>query len=350
MQPHLVITHPIHHEVVEFLSHVCRVVPNMARESLLREELLRRAVKAHALMVFAPDVIDEDFLSHCPHLRIVAGTCADCTNIDVEACTHRGIWVTTVVPDLLSIPTAELAVGLAIALTRNILPADRFVRSGGLEGRHPELYGWGIAQQKVGIVGMGAVGQTLARMLQGFGPALTYADSHALSPVIEKRLKLTRVPLDRLLSANDIAIVTAPDTDRGDRVIDRERLKLMKPGAYLVNVGSHSMVDGDAVAQALSTGMLAGYAADAFEIDDIWTPGPPKAIPRALLEQEDKTLLTCYLRPAIEDIRKNIALEATANIFEVFLGRVPKGAINRPRPVSRLPRLVRSRRPSPVSA
>ncbi len=344
MQPHLVITHPIHHEVIEFLSHVCRVVPNMTQESLLPEELLRRAVKAHALMVFSPDVIDEDFLSHCPHLRIVAGTCRGCDNIDVEACTARGIWVTTVVPDLLSIPDAELAVGLAIGLTRNILPADRFVRSGCFKDRRPELYCWGIAQQKVGIVGMGAVGQALARMLQGFGPVLTYADPHALSPVLEKRFKLTRLPLDELLGASDITIITAPHTDRAHHSIDRAALGLMKPGAYLIDVCRGPVVDEDAVAEALSTGMLAGYAADAFEMEDVWKPGRPKAISRTLLEQTDKTLLTCYLGPTIEDIRKNIALDAAANIFEAFLGRVPKGAVNRPRPVSGRLKLVRPHR------
>jgi phosphonate dehydrogenase len=316
----------------------------MMRESLMREELLRRAVKAHALMVFAPDVIDEDFLSHCPYLRIVAGTCKDYHNIDVEACTRRGIWVTTVVPDLLSIPTAELAVGLAIGLTRNVPPADRFVRSGGFDNRHPELYGWGIAQQRVGIVGMGAVGQTLARMLQGFGPTVTYTDSHILSPVLEKRLKLTNLPITELLGTNDITIITAPYTDHPQHVIDKKMLKLMKPGAYLVNVCRRSMVDEDAIAEALSTDMLAGYAADAFEAEDIWRPGRPRAVSRALLEQTDKTLLTCYLGPAIEDIRKNIALEAAANIFEAFLGRVPKGAVNRPRPATRRLKLVRSRR------
>jgi phosphonate dehydrogenase len=105
MQPCLVITHRIDIEVIELLSHSFRVIPNITRETLPREELLRRAQEADALMIFTPDVIDRSFIKACPRLKIIAGAFKDSDNVDVDACTENGIWF-TIVQDLLTAPDA----------------------------------------------------------------------------------------------------------------------------------------------------------------------------------------------------------------------------------------------------
>lgn len=105
MQPCVVITHRIDPAVIELLSHGFRVIPNMARETLPPEEVLRRAHEADALMVFTPDVIDRSFVKACPRLKIIAGVFEGSDNVDVDACTENGIWF-TIVHDLLAVPAA----------------------------------------------------------------------------------------------------------------------------------------------------------------------------------------------------------------------------------------------------
>ena len=96
MHPRIVITHPVDREIVELLSHSFEIVPNMTGETLPRHEVLRRAKDAQAVMISPSDVIDEDFLDRCPHLRIVAGTFEGIGQVDIQACTDRGVWVTNV--------------------------------------------------------------------------------------------------------------------------------------------------------------------------------------------------------------------------------------------------------------
>jgi phosphonate dehydrogenase len=129
MKPRVVVTHWIHYEVADYLGNSCELLLNHSRLTLPWEKILDRARGADALMVFMPDSIDEGFLSACPYLKIVAAALKGFDNFDVDACTRRGIWF-TIVPDLLTIPTAELAIALLLGVTRRVVEGDRFVRSG----------------------------------------------------------------------------------------------------------------------------------------------------------------------------------------------------------------------------
>ena len=130
---------------------------------------------ADAIMVFMPDSLNEDFLRACPNLKIVAAALKGCDNFDVEACTRLGIWF-TIVLDLLTEPTAELALALLLGLARNVMEGDRLIRTGDYQSWRPILYGTGLAGSTVGIIGYGAVGRALARMLQGFSCRVQYFD------------------------------------------------------------------------------------------------------------------------------------------------------------------------------
>src|SRR5205085_9552568 len=124
---------------------------------------------AEAIMAFMPDRLDADLLDACPRLRIVAGALKGYDNFDHAACTKRGVWL-TIVPDLLTVPTAELTIGLMIAVGRNILPGDRLVRTGTFRGWRAQLYGTGLEGSTVGIIGMGAVGRAIAERLRPVYP------------------------------------------------------------------------------------------------------------------------------------------------------------------------------------
>ena len=329
VKPCVTITHGIHTEVVERLSQSCAVIVNDSRASWSRRELLEKGEHADALMVFMPDVIDEEFLRHCPKLKIIAAALKGFDNFDVQAMSRRGIWF-TIVPDLLTVPTAELAVTLLLGLTRRVLLGDCFVRSGNFIGWRPELYGTGLSGRTLGIVGMGAVGRAIARCLAGFDVKIVYHDPYRLKPDEELEWGLAGVSLRELLEQSDFIILAAPLLDGTFHLINDATLAAMKRGSYLVNIGRGSVVDEDAVARALASGKLAGYAADVFELEDLQRQDRPRSIPQALLDNPAQTLFTPHLGSAVDEVRRQIELRAARNILQVLSGEVPDDAINEP--------------------
>jgi phosphonate dehydrogenase len=323
----VVITHRVHHPVKQMLGEKCDVIANEDVESWPASRLEELARDADALMVFMPDKIDETLLAQCPRLKVIAAALKGYDNIDVGACTRRGVWV-SVVTDLLSQPTAELALGLILGLTRNIAPGDRLVRGGKFQGWRPILYGGGLTGKTVGIVGMGKLGQTFARLLAGFSARIIYYDPVKMSPVQEAFFGIGRAGFDQVLSDSDVVVVMAPLTASTLHLMNAEAISKMKNGAYLVNVGRGSVVDEAAVASALEQGRLAGYAADVFEMEDWARPDHPAGVHPGLLAQADRTLFTPHLGTAVEKARLDIEMSAAASILQALRGERPADAIN----------------------
>lgn len=328
MKSKVVITHWVHPEVIDFLGETCEVVPNHTRDTLPRTEILARTREADAIMTFMPDSIDDAFLSACPRLRVIGCALKGYDNFDVDACTRHGVWITNV-PDLLTIPTAELTIGLMIGIARNVLPGDRFVRSGEFQGWHPALYGTGLAGKTLGLIGMGAVGQAIAQRLVGYDMSLLYTDPKPLSPEKETRWGLTRVPRNELFERSDYVVPMVPFHEETLHLIDACAIARMKDGVYLINTCRGSVVDEGAVANALATGKLAGYAADVFELEEWARPDRPRSISQALLDDPQRTLFTPHLGSAVEEVRLQIAFEAARNIVQALDGQRPQAAINR---------------------
>ena len=329
MKPKVILTHRVHPEVIELLAEHCEVVPNHGPETLPLDEILQRAKDAEAIMTFMPDRVDEAFLRACPRLRVVGCALKGYDNYDVEACTRHGVWITNV-PDLLTIPTAELTIGLLIGLTRNVLPGDRFVRSGRFNGWRPALYGSGLTGKTLGLIGMGAVGQAIAQRLVGYDMRVLYTDPVALPKEKEAQWGLDRVELSELLAASDFVVPMVPYRDETLHMIDGGALARMKTGAYLINTCRGSVVDEQAVVEALASGRLAGYAADVFEMEEWARPHRPHVIPQALLDDSERTLFTPHIGSAVDAVRIEIELEAARNILQALRGETPQGAINRP--------------------
>ena len=306
-RPRVVITQQPFPETVERLApHADVIVGPMARD-------------ADALLVFMPDSLDEAFLRECPNLKIVAAALKGCDNFDVDACTRLGIWF-TIVPDLLTEPTAELALALMLGLARKVPAGDRLIRSGQFQGWRPILYGTGLAGSTVGIIGFGAVGRALARMLRGFSCRVQYHDPNAEGST----------PLQALLASSDFVLPLLPLTEDTFHLLERAALARMKRGSYLINVSRGSVVDEAAIADALESGQLAGYAADTFEMEDWARRDRPREIDPRLLRLVDRTLFTPHLGSAVASVRREIERTAANNILEAFRGERPAGAINDP--------------------
>jgi phosphonate dehydrogenase len=322
--PRILVTNWAYPATLQRLVAIGTVDANPDRTVWPQREIIRRAAQADAVMAFMPDRVDADFLGQCPRLRVVACALKGFDNFDVEACSAAGVWL-AIVPDLLTEPTAELAVGLAIGLGRMIRDGDAIVRSGAFEGWRPVLYGVGLDRSTVTIVGMGHVGCAIAQRLSGFGCRLLVVDPRADMPA-----GVTGHDLDGALADSDFVILAAPLTDATHHIVDRGTIAAMKPGALLINIGRGSVVDEAAVADALQSGALGGYAADVFEMEDWALPGRPTTIdPR--LREHPRTLFTPHLGSAVERVRRAIELRAADNIVDVLAGKRPRDAINEPK-------------------
>lgn len=320
-QETLVLTHRVHPQVLEALAPHAHLIPNQTDSSLPREELLDRLAQATGVVVFPPDVVDEEFLAHAPLLRVVSGAFMGSDNVNVRQCAARGVTCTNV-PDLLAEPTAELAVTLLLGLARHVREGDRRVRAGGYRGWSPTLYGLGLNGATVGILGAGKVGLATARRLQGFGAELVYADPAPLDPELDSELGLRRMMLDAMLERCDAVVVATTLTPETRRLLDRSRLGQMKPGALLVNVGRGSVVDESAIAQLIAADHLGGYAADvfAFEDDGAENADGTTTIPAELLALEERTLFTSHLGSSVDEVRSAIEMRAAENAVLLLRG------------------------------
>ncbi|MEO1282991.1 MAG: NAD(P)-dependent oxidoreductase [Pseudomonadota bacterium] len=323
----IVIAQPIHADARALLKHHAEVFESPGPEPLSPTDLAKHCSNAHALMAFMTERIDEAFLAHCPELRIIAGALKGYNNIDIAACSSRGIYV-TVVPDLLTEPTAELALGLMISVARKFGPGDRHVRSGAFEGWRPRFYGGSLVRSTVVMIGAGAVGCAIMRMLQGFDCTKLYVDKRTLAYDREQDLGCEAANLDDALMRGDFVVLGLHLTPLNHHYVDRAFIDKMKPGSFLINPARGSLVDERAVIEALESGHLAGYAADTFEMEDWALAARPDRIPNGLLTSE-KTVLTPHIGSAVTDVRIAIEVSAAHSINEALAGRMPETAVNK---------------------
>lgn len=325
--PKIVVTHAIFPEVETRLRDLGQVVINGRGTPWSRDELLDRLHDADAMLAFMTDTVDQELLDRCPNLKIVACALKGFDNFDVEACTRAGVWL-TVVPDLLTVPTAELAVALTLGLCRNLLAGDDRVRAGGFDGWRAELYGSGLQNAIVGIAGLGRVGLAIAERLKGFGARLLGFDERPISQAVLAGRGISQVAWDKLIGESEIVILALPLNARTFHLVGADTLRRMPRGARLVNIGRGSVVDEAAVAQSLEENHIGGYAADVFEMEDWALESRPRRISQRLLALRERTLFTPHLGSAVRSARLAIEQAAADAIIAVLGGRQPSNAVN----------------------
>ena len=323
-RPLVVVTQRIHDAVRERLAEQAQVEMNDGLEPWPEPALRERLRRADALMAFMPDRVDASLLAAAPRLRIVACALKGSDNFDATACTHAGVWL-SIVPDLLTEPTAELALGLAIAAARQVRAGDAWVRSGRFAGWRAHLYGRGLANSVVAVVGLGRVGRAIIDRLQGFGCAqLLGVDPHSHDA------RTRPATLAQAMAAADFVFLAVPLVAGSRCLVDAALLATVKPGQTLVNIGRGSVVDESAVADALALGPLGAYAADVFAFEDWALPGRPAGISPRLLASPH-TVFTPHLGSAVQAVRLAIEQGAADNVLAVLAGQAPPGAVNQPK-------------------
>lgn len=326
-KPRTVIGQKVFPETVQMLSAKAEVVAPSDAARLEPDVMEAALADADAWMAFMPDSVDEARLARYPRLRVIGGALKGGDNFDVDACTRRGVWF-TLAPDLLTVPTAELAIALMIGLGRRVLEGDRWVRSGCYQGWEPRFYGVGLARSRIAFVGMGAIGQAIAARLAAFGAEQQFHDP--APPPFDVQASIAITPagdLESLLAWADFVVLAAPLTPATKHIIDAAALERMRPGALLINPSRGSLVDEAAVLEALKAGRLGGYAADVFEMEDWARPDRPRTIAPELLARPD-TLFTPHLGSAVVSVRQQIEQCAAQNILDALAGRTPRNAVN----------------------
>ncbi|MFC0340604.1 2-hydroxyacid dehydrogenase [Paracoccus niistensis] len=244
--------------------------------------------------------------------RVLANFGAGFNHIDLQAARAAGIVVTNT-PDVVTDATADIALTLILMTARRAGEGERLVRAGRWTGWHPtQMLGMHVTGRTVGIIGMGRIGQAIARRCHhGFGMPVIF---HNRSAVTGLDLPARQVPLADLLAQADIVVTAVPGGGATRHLIGTAELAAMKPGAILVNIARGDVVDEAALIAALEAGQLAGAGLDVYEREP--------EVPEALRMREDVVLLP-HLGTAIEEVRTDMALRALANLTAFFRGDAP---------------------------
>lgn len=290
-------------------------------ESIGRDQLLRRAAGSDAVVSLLTDRIDRELLDAAgPRLKVVANVAVGYDNIDVAACSERGV-VATNTPGVLTEATADIAFALILMATRRLGEGERLIRSGDAwKWGMSFLLGTGLQGKTLGVVGMGGIGRATARRARAFGMDVVYQSRSAVDPGVAAELDARRVELDELLEIADVVSLHCPYSPATHHLIGARQLAAMKPSAVLVNTARGSIVDEDALATALDERVVASAGLDVYEHE-------PRVHP-ALLRLQNVVLLP-HLGSATVETRTAMATLAADNVLAVLRGDQPPTPITR---------------------
>ncbi len=285
-----------------------------AAGALSREELVAALYDADALICLLRDRIDADLLAAAPRLGIVANLAVGLDNVDVAACTLRGVAVTNT-PDVLTEATADLTFALLLAAARRIPEGDALVRGGSWRGWEPgQLLGATVAGRTLGLVGFGRIGRAVARRARGFDMKVLYTAPHTRTTTDAEF-----AALDRLLAESDFVSLHCPLTPATRHLIGAPQLATMKSTAILINTARGPCVDEAALADALARGVIAGAGLDVYE-DEPHVHPALRALSRAVLLP--------HIGSATDHARSEMARLCAENVAAWLSGRRPPQLVN----------------------
>jgi glyoxylate reductase len=319
-EPKIVVTRRIPEPAVEVLREAGDVWVSPDDRPLEVAELHDAISGADVVVTLLHDKVDDAFFDAAgDQLKAVCNVAVGFDNIDVPAATKRGVLVTNT-PAVLTEATADLAMTLILAVTRRIGEGERLIRAREPWSWHMfMLLGTGLQGKTLGVVGMGAIGQSLARRAKAFGMDIVYSDARQAPAEVEQELGARRVELDELLRTADVVSIHAPLMDETRHLINADTLALMKESAYLVNSARGPIVDEAALVDALRDGKIAGAGLDVYENEPKTHPG---------LIELDNVVLLPHLGSATIETRTAMGVLAAENAVLALHGEPPKTPVN----------------------
>ncbi|HEV8672528.1 MAG TPA: D-glycerate dehydrogenase [Methylomirabilota bacterium] len=284
-----------------------------------KPELMAAVQRAEYLVCLLHDQIDAEVIGASPRLKLIASMAIVPAGVDVAAATARRIPVTTI-PPLVTEATADLHWALLLAVARRVVEADQALRAGVFPGgQSAHFVGADVHGQTLGIIGLGRVGEAVARRARGFGMRILYTKRQRLEAAVEAALGLAYVSLDALLRQSDFVSVNVTLTRETVHLIGARELGLMRRSAFLINTARGPVVDEKALVAALRSGALAGAALDVFEDEPRVEPG---------LLRLPNVVLTPHLGSAARGTRDRIATIVADNVVATIQGRRPPNLYN----------------------
>jgi len=304
---------------VEELRRHFTVEANDAGVAWSPEELRRRAADKVGMLLSGSDRIGGPLLEAAPLLKVVCNVAVGYNNLDLAACTAHGVLATNT-PGVLDETTADLTWALMLAAARRLPAADRFVRAGQWEGwRGDGFLGVDVHHATLGIIGLGRIGQAVARRGRGFAMKVIYHNRHRLPRKIEQKLGVTYAPLPGLLKRADFISLHLPYSAEAHHLIGAKEIVLMKPTAVLVNAARGGLVDDAALIAALRERRIAAAGLDVFENEPKLNPG--------FLEL-DNVALVPHIGSATSATRHAMFRHAVRSLSAVLAGKRPSALLN----------------------
>ncbi len=316
MQP-ISITRRIFDDQLAALNTTFSVTSNQPDQLFAAPALAAHLQAAQGALVCVTERIDAALLDACPKLKVVSQIAVGFNNIDVDACTARGVMVTNT-PGVLTETTADTAWALLMATARKIPASEQWLRQGAWT--HWALDQWlgkDVHGATLGIVGMGRIGSAIARRARGFGMQISYFNRSPAGN--ETELGATRLELDALLGQSDFVVLVVPYSEATHHLIGARELALMKPDAILINIARGGVVDDAALIDELQAKRIGGAGLDVFENE-------PQFDKRFL--HLDNTVLTPHIGSGSLATRRAMSQLAIDNLRAAMAGQVPPNLVN----------------------
>ena len=314
----ILVTKHIFPVVVERLREVVDVDYEASEDGLSPAQLIERAQGKDAILCQVTDRFTSDVLAQLQGVRVIAHVGVGYDNIDAAAAKQQGILVTNT-PGVVDESTADMAFGLMLATARRIPESDQFIRDGKWARWSIDLMiGCDVHHQTLGILGMGRIGQVVARRARGFSMRVLYNNRNRVASEIEKELQAEYVSMERLLAESDFVSIHTPLNPGTRRLIGEAQLKLMKRSAILINTSRGLVVDETALVKALDEGWIAGAGLDVFEDEPRVHPG---------LVAHSNVVMAPHIGSASVATRTKMALMAAENALAVMRGESPINAV-----------------------
>lgn len=320
MKPKVLVTRAVFPEVIEMLSQHFDVESNQEDEVYGEAELMRRLQGKDGVFSNPTDRVSAELIRSVPGLKAVCNMAVGYNNIDVAAATAAGIMVTNT-PDVLNETTADLGWALLMAAARRVTESEHYLRAGlWKKWSYDGFLGADIHGSTVGIIGMGRIGQAIARRSIGFDMNVVYHNRSRLTPEQEAYANNARyLGKEELLRSADHVVLVLPYSAASHHTIGAAELAMMKPTATLVNIARGGIVDDAALIEALKRGTIAAAGIDVFENEPAFNP--------SFLELKN-VALTPHIGSASRPTRMAMATTAARNLIAALSGQLPPNLLN----------------------
>jgi len=319
MKPKILVTREVFDDVLDYLGRHFDVTPNQSDAPMSPEALGKALADKQGALTTLTERVDAALLSKCPGLKAVCNIAVGYNNIDLKACSAAGVMATNT-PGVLDDSTADFTWALILATARRVTEAEAWLRAGQWRGwKLKQFLGTDVHHATLGILGMGRIGQAVARRARGFDMTVLYHNTRRLSAEVEKNCNATYVTMDELLSRADILTLHMPYSPATHHIMDAAKLAKMKPGAILINAARGGVVDDAALIDALKRGAIAGAGLDVFENEPALNPEFLKLT---------NVVLTPHIASSSETTRRNMAMLAAENLVAALTTGKPPNLLN----------------------